>query len=131
MTADPGVSTGALEDALSEWIGQQKTRDFVALTRELQASITWKNAPKPEVLANFASLFLKLATISPNGVLLPKKVSAALQEVHRKAPINFSSMQIEHFGDFYSELLRATFSKFRNILNDSGARHRLFSKAGT
>jgi hypothetical protein len=128
--ADKTVETSALEGALEQYLESMPTRDLCALTRNMQANVTWKNAPKASTMGEYAPMFVKIAAVCPNGVILPKKLAMALVAVHNKKPINFSQMKTEHFGDFYSELIRAAFSKFRAVLNDEDGRARLFAKAG-
>lgn len=128
LVADPQLTTSSLESAIEQWVTSQATRDLCSLTREMQATVTWKNAPKASTLSKYSGLFVKLACVCPNGVITPTKLASALIAVNKTQAINFSGMQLPHFGDFYSELLRACFSKYRQILNESDARLRLFSK---
>lgn len=118
-----------LEGILERWFTMRNSRDLDALLHQLKQHVTWKNAARASVLAEYCDLFMMFATVTPQGVLPAKKLSLAITACHNRRAVNFSSKDTAIFADDLSGLLRAGMSKFRNIALEPETRRRSFATA--
>ena len=102
---------------------------MVSLLSAMKKEVMWKNALRATVLSQYSQLFSGLADICPCGVLPPKRTAVALVCCHKTRPINFSGKNDGDWADDTSALIRACFSKYRELANDIPARRRCYSKA--
>ena len=98
------------------------------LLAPMRKTVTWKTAPLAIPLAMFAPLYEKLAELSPQGILPPKKTTLALLAIHNKKPVNFTSRANADWADDMSSLIRAAFSKYRTIRAGSESYRRCLCK---
>ena len=129
LQAAKDISVADLQSCLEQFLGEQSSRGLTAVLAELKQNVTWKNAAKPSVLSKFAPLFSRLAAASRTGVSPSKKLAVALASCHREKPCNFTGQELEHWSDDMSCLLRAAFSKYRDLARDQELYRRAISKA--
>ena len=129
-TASPhDLAVSQIQEKLEQYFDKTGSRDMGSLLATMKKEVTWKNAPRAAVLAQYSSLFEGFADICPCGVLPPKRTAMALVCCHRSRPINYSGRSDAEWADDISALLRATFSKFRELAHDVAARRRCYNKA--
>ena len=128
-TADPHVTTAALEKCLEEWLADHGHRDLNSLLKELALKVTWKTAPQACVLSTYATLFRKFAAICNNGVIPGQRLNMALGSVHKNRSINYSKMPDKDFIDWASSLIRCSFSKYRDLFKNDECNRGCLSKA--
>ena len=68
-----------LEGALEKFMAARGNRDLWTLLNNLRNGVSWKNAPKAAVLAEFVEFYKLLVPLSPQGVLPAKKVVSCLR----------------------------------------------------
>ena len=90
--------------------------------------VTWKSAPRPAVLAEYAPLMCGLTMIAPNGVLPPKLTTLAMLAIHRSGRANFSGKIDEVWAEDMSGLFRCLLSKYRELHNNKESRRICFSR---
>ena len=90
--------------------------------------VTWKSAPRPVVLAEYAPLMCGLTMIAPNGVLPPKLTTLAMLAIHRSGRANFSGKIDEVWAEDMSGLFRCLLSKYRELHNNNESRRICFSR---
>ena len=129
LCADKGIESSAIEAVLEGWFTSRQSRDLATLCKPMIEQVTWKNSPRSVMLATYADLFKSLASLARNGVLPACKTESALRAAHVNRPINFTNKNLDAFSEFYGELLRAAFSKYRTLVQNDAARHRVLGKA--
>ena len=90
--------------------------------------VTWKSAPRPGILAEYAPLMCGLTMIAPNGVLPPKLTTLAMLAIHRSGRANFSGKIDEVWAEDMSGLFRCLLSKYRELHNNNESRRICFSR---
>ena len=129
-TAAPGeLTVEQLQMAFEDWFTKENSRDVSGMMAEMAKQVTWKNSPKSAVMARYGPLYANLASLTPGGVLPPKKTTLALMACHAARPINFSGRRDQDWAEDASSLLRAGFGKYRDIVNDDSSYRRCMAKA--
>ena len=118
-----------VQTKVEEIIALIGTRDLTSYTADLKANTTWKNSGRPWVMAQYADMYAILASLADNGVLPAKKTSLGLAAVHHRMPINFSARPLSDWCEDLSCLIRAGFSKYRELKTDPEALRRCIGKA--
>ena len=106
-TADPEITTCSLEVAIEEYLREKRSRDLASHLALLSEGVSWKSAPKVQILAAYSDLYSKLATLCPNGVLPSKKLAWALEAADQTKPANFGSMTARQWSSHHGKLIRA------------------------
>ena len=104
-------------------------RDIYALLRPLREN-TPSTAPRVCLLADFATLFSRLASVCTNAKLPPVKTEAALRAIHAQAEIFFThNKTVEDCAEEVGKCIRIAFMKYREVLTNPGTKRIVFSKA--
>lgn len=127
-TADPHITAADLEACVEQWLVEQGHRDLHSLLKPLSMKVTWKTAPQPCVLSEYASLFRRFAEKCPNGVLPGQRLNLALGSSHKTRPLNYSKLPDKDFVDWASGVIRCCFSKYRDLFKNEECRRRCFCK---
>ena len=130
LVADPDVSVADCVHSLEDWLRTRATRDITALLGDLRKGISvWKMAPSAALMASLADLFELLFTVAPNTVVKPSTLKMALVKMHRRAPVNYSSRELEDWAYDISADIRGLASKFKEVFECGDARARCLRKA--
>ena len=79
LTVNPALGIAEYRQFLEDFMDQRKTRDLKALIAPLKV-LTWKCAPKPWALSDFADLLKHILMVEPRGILSHKTLCDAMQE---------------------------------------------------
>ena len=71
-----------------------------------------RRLPGQRPLPTWLTFYALLAYVAPNADLPPTKLATALQEAHKKDPVNFTSKPIVEWSEQMGGLIRMAFSKF-------------------
>lgn len=123
------LTVAELEGVLERFMAARGTRDLCSTLKNLELGVSWKNAPRAAVLAEYNDIYKMLAVLSPQGVLPAKRFAMAFEATHKTRPTNFSAKTLTVFGDEMSALIRCGLSKFRALVTDGEAHRRCFAKA--
>ena len=114
----PTISVVILLNLIEQWLQGRGSRDVEILFKDVKQQLSWKKAPRAAALASVADLFLLLADVAPNGALPPAKLVTALQEAHKKEPVNFTSRPIMEWSEQMGGLIRMAFTKFVELTKE-------------
>ena len=79
ITVNPALGIAEYRQILEGFMDQRQTRDLKAITAPLKV-LTWKCAPKPWALSDFADLLKQILVVEPRGILSHKTLCDAMQE---------------------------------------------------
>ena len=117
LCADPCISVMDIASAIKlgcEAAGEKSSWDLVSSPSN--QPLSWKNAPSPEWLHKVSPLYVHLAAICPNTVLLSSKVVLALTNLLKEQVIVNSSGKLDvEFLDKCGLCIRIVFSMFRDL----------------
>lgn len=128
LTAPKEIGTSDLEGVLEKFMAARGSRDLWTLLASLRLGVSWKNAPRAQVLAEFVEFFKLFVALSPQGVIPSKKLALAFEATHRTRPTNFSGKDLAVFGDDLSSLVRCGMAKYRALVTDGESHRRCFAK---
>ena len=98
-TAPRELNVYDVEGVLERWFTMKNTRDLDAGPHSLKQHVTWKNAARASILAEYADLFGLFTNLSPAGFLPAKKLAMAITACHQRRPVNFSAKDTATFAD--------------------------------
>ena len=128
LKMDPQVSVAEIEKAISDWLDDQPMRDIYSLLRPLGENKP-STAPRAFLLADFATLFRRLAQVCTNAKLPPVKTETALRAIHAKNPIFFINKAVDECAEEVGKCIRVAFMKYREVFTNAETRRIVFSKA--
>ncbi len=129
LVCDRDVGVSEYMGVLNAWMGQHGTRDLVALLQPMHRTITWKQAPRLDLLLKFASLYGMLFEHVQNTVASHRKLSAAITSCHVERPCIFTTKVLSLEVSNLSTIIRMGAAKWREIKVSQASRRILFSKA--
>ena len=128
MKMDPHIPVADIQKAIADWLDTQPMRDIYALLRPLKEN-TQSTAPRAKLLADFAALFSRLASVCANAKLPPVKTETALRAIHAMGQIFFTNKAVDECAEEVGKCLRVAFMKYREVLTSAETRRVVSSKA--
>ena len=130
LCADPCLSVKGVSKASRNFVQSKGTKDLHALLEsQLGTPVSWKVATQPDWLFKVAPLFLQLAELCPNTVLLSSKVALAIQALQKEECITNTSCKLDQdFWDLGDFTIRVLFSHFREIKRQTQTYNRIMRK---
>ena len=130
---NPLISVGDLQKCIEKFIREDRNENrdiFGWLVPIAQASLTWKTAPRPDLLLLVKPLLMRMLVVCTNGCAPGLKLEKALKAVDDDKKANFSSKAQEVWASAVSTMIRIMFSNLRDVKHIAEVRRRCFQKAG-
>ncbi|CAK0813674.1 unnamed protein product [Prorocentrum cordatum] len=130
---NPLISVGDLQQCIEKFIQEDRNdnRDIYGFFEPVvQASLTWKTAPRADLLLHVKPLLMRLLVACTNGCAPALKLEKALKLVDDDKKANFSNKSQEVWAIALSTMIRIMLSNLRDAKHVAEARRRCFQKAG-
>ena len=130
LAADPTITVSSLQLALEAWFASVGTRNLDKLMQPARA-LSWRRAPRADVLAQFHGLVGGLLEVAPNGKLPAKKLQLAIEAVHKVNPVVYRNVgDVGLWAVEMGFLMRVLVAKFRELQEPEARRKSLGKAAG-
>ena len=128
MTANPMISVADIQSALRQFLRDDcPNRDINGFLKVvIDHGVTWRTAPKANVLAMVSPLFAALAPVIQNGVAPGMKLEKALAACDTEKKCNFTSVSQTDFTNSIAEAIKMLWMDFRTVKTSSEARRRCY-----
>ena len=130
---NPLISVGDLQKCIENFIREDRNdnRDLHGFLEPIaQANLSWKTAPRPDLLFHVKPLIARLLVVCTNGCVPGLKLEKALKGVDDDKKANFSSKPQELWASSVSTMIRIMMSNLRDVKHIVEVRRRCFQKAG-
>ena len=130
---NPLISVCDLQKCIEKFIREDRNdnRDIFGFLEPIaSASLTWKTAPRPDLLLQTKPLLMRMLVVCTNGCAPGLKLEKALKAVDDDKKANFSGKAQEVWAGAVSTIIRIMLSNLRDVKHIADVRRRCFQKAG-